>query len=107
MTKPVFSMFVSVLLIIVAVTPAFGASQKKRAPERHNTVIGGVTANSVTLIDDKTTRTLTITQFTEIHVNGQRATVADLKPEMTVTVVLGTDPTKASRINATGAPPKR
>jgi hypothetical protein len=39
-------------------------------------------------------------QFTEINVNGRRATAAELKPGMTVTAVLGTDPTKASRINA-------
>jgi hypothetical protein len=35
-------------------------------------------------------------------VNGQEATAVELKPGMTVTIALGTDPTKASRINATG-----
>jgi hypothetical protein len=38
------------------------------------------------------------------HVNGQRATLADLKPGMTMTVTIGTDPTHASRINAEGVP---
>ena len=107
MTKSSSSLLVAALLITVTLTHAFGASKKKKAPERHDTVIASVTGNSVTLIDDKTTRTLTITQFTEINVNGQRATVADLNPGMTVTFALGTDPTKASRINATGAPPKK
>ena len=44
---------------------------------------------------------LGITQFTEITVNGRKATAAELKPGMTVNVTLGTDPSKASRINAT------
>ena len=43
-----------------------------------------------------------ITQFTEINVNGRKATAAELKPGMTVNVSLGTDSAKASRINATG-----
>ena len=47
------------------------------------------------------TKTLTITQFTEINVNGRKATVAELKPGMIVNVTLGTDPSKVSRINAT------
>ncbi len=45
-----------------------------------------------------------MTQFTEINVNGQRATVADLRPGMVVNVTMDTDPTRASRINASGAP---
>jgi hypothetical protein len=54
------------------------------------------------VVDDKVTKTLTITQFTEINVNGRKAVVADLKPGMTVSVTLDTDPSRASRINATG-----
>jgi len=55
-----------------------------------------------TVAEDKNAKTLGITQFTEITVNGVKATAADLKPGMNVTVTLGTDPTKAARINATG-----
>ena len=45
-----------------------------------------------------------MTQFTEINVNGLRATAADLKPGMAVNVTIGMDPSQASRINASGAP---
>ena len=61
-----------------------------------------MTANSISVVDDKVTKTLTITQFTEINVKGRRATVADLKPGMTVSITLDTDPSRVSRINATG-----
>jgi hypothetical protein len=37
-------------------------------------------------------------------VNGQKGTIADLKPGMTVSVTIGVDPTQASRVVATGAP---
>jgi hypothetical protein len=50
--------------------------------------------------DEKTAKTLTVTQFTEVTLNGQKASFADLKPGMTVSVVLSS-PTQASRITAT------
>jgi hypothetical protein len=91
------------LLGLFAAAPAFGASKKKTEPKviKAPTIVS-VTATSVTVTEDKATKTLTINQFTEITVNGQKATAADLKPGMTVTIALGTDATKASRINATG-----
>jgi hypothetical protein len=69
-----------------------------------NPVIASVTPTAITVTEAKATKTYTVTQFTEITVNGQRATVADLKPGMTVNVTLGTDASRASRINASGAP---
>ena len=94
---------VVVLLGLLVVSPAFGASKKKTPPPQHQgPVISSVSANSITVAEEKTVRTFTITQFTEINVNGQKATIADLKPGMTVSITMGTDPTKASRINATG-----
>jgi hypothetical protein len=83
---------------------AFGASKKKPSPPSQvkGPTISSVTATSITVTDEKATKTLTINQFTEITVNGQRATASDLKPGMTVNVTLGTDPSKASRIVATG-----
>jgi hypothetical protein len=83
---------------------AFAASKKKPPPPPtiQAPTIHAVTADSITVKDSAGTKTLTMTQFTEINVNGRRATAADLKPGMTVTVTLGTDATKASRINATG-----
>jgi len=95
---------IAISLSLLALTPAFGASKKKppAAPVIQGPTIASVTATSVTITESKTAKTLTIDQFTEITVNGQRATAAELKPGMTVNVTLGTDPTKASRINATG-----
>ena len=95
---------VAVLLGLLTTGAAFGASKKKAAPPAQSKppTISAVTATSITVTEEKITKTLTINQFTEINVNGQRATAADLKPGMTVNVTLGTDPSKASRINATG-----
>jgi hypothetical protein len=95
---------VCALLVVVTIAPAFGAGRKKSTPaaEHHETVISSVGPNTVTISDNKTTKTLTVTRFTEINVNGQKATMVDLKPRMTVNVILGTDPTVASRISAVG-----
>ena len=78
---------------------------KKTTPVAyHQPTISSVTGNAITVSDQNTTKTLTVTQFTEITVNGQRASVADLKPGMTVSITIGTDPSRAARINATGVP---
>jgi hypothetical protein len=94
----------ALLLGMLLSSAAFGGSKKKPSPPPQNPAptIASVTANSITVAEGKTTRTLLITQFTEITVNGLRAAVADLKPGMTVSFVISTDATKASRINATG-----
>lgn len=102
MTKLRF-LLLAVFLGTLTLSPAFGASKKKPAPpEIQAPVIASVTATSITITEGKAAKTLTISQFTEIFVNGVKATVADLKPGMNVSVTLGTDPTKANRINATG-----
>jgi hypothetical protein len=97
---------VSALLVVSATPPAFAGSKKKKAaPAQYQApVISSVTGNTITVSEEKTARTFIITQFTEINVNGQRAAVADLKPGMTASVTTGIDPTRASRVNATGAP---
>ena len=96
---------VSILLVIVTIAPAFGAGKKKKeTPAHHDTVISSVTGNAITVTDDKATRAFTITQFTEINVNGQKGTIAELKPGMTVSVTIATDPLRASRVNASGVP---
>jgi hypothetical protein len=87
----------------LVISPALGGSRKKpEAPLIQGPVIASVTATSITISEGKTARTLIITQFTEITVNGIRATAAELKPGMNVSVTLGTDPTRVSRVNATG-----
>lgn len=95
---------VAVCLGMLAANPAFGASKKKPSPppQSQAPTITSVSANSITVTEAKVSKTLIITQFTEITVNGQRATAADLKAGMIVSITLGTDPSKASRINATG-----
>jgi hypothetical protein len=98
---------VSVFLFALAVTPALAGSKKKKAsptPKYQPPVISSVTGNTITVTEEKTTRAFTVTQFTEITVNGQRASIADLKPGMTVNVTIGMDRSQASRINATGVP---
>jgi hypothetical protein len=109
MKKSSFSgLIISALVAVLIVSPALGAGTKtfkpKPVPTPQPTVITNVTPTAVTVTDEKGTKTYTINQFTEITVNGQRATAADLKPAMTVTLTMGTDPTKASRIVAADAP---
>ena len=106
MRKSLFALLVvSALIAIITTTSAFAGSRKKKTiPPPQPTLISNVSGNAITVSDDKITRTFVMTQFTEINVNGQRATVADLKPGMVVNVTIGTDPTRASRINANGAP---
>ena len=84
---------------------AKGRGRKKRtpAPTPHAIVIANIGANSITVTDENTTKTVTVTQFTEITVNGRRATFADLKPGMVVSLTLSS-PTQASRVVATTAP---
>jgi hypothetical protein len=105
--KNICFIVVSVLLVVSATPPALAGSKKKKAtpaPQYQAPVIANVTGNTITVNEEKTARTFIITQFTEINVNGQRAAVADLKPGMTASVTIGVDPTRASRINATGVP---
>jgi hypothetical protein len=93
------------LLAIVGASPTFGFEKKKKgstpAPRPHETIISNVTPTAITVSDNKGAKTFTITQFTEINVNGRKGTAADLKPGMIVNVALGTDAAKASRITAT------
>src|SRR5438045_113208 len=98
---------ISILLVALVNPPAFAGSKKKKttAPPLYQApVISSVTGNTITVSEEKTARTFIITQFTEINVNGQRAAIADLKPGMTVSVTIGVDPSRASRVVATGVP---
>src|SRR6266496_5576041 len=106
MRKSLFAfLVVSALIAIITTTSAFGGGRKKKTtPPPQPTLISKVSGNAITVSDDKITRTLVLTQFTEINVNGQRGIVADLKPGMVVNVTMGTDPARASRINASGVP---
>jgi hypothetical protein len=97
---------VSVLLVASMSAPAFAERKKKvsPAPKYQASVISSVTGNTITVTQDKVTRAFTITPFSEITVNGQRATIANLKPGMAVSITIGVDPSQASRVVATGVP---
>ena len=82
-----------------------GGRKKKVSPaEQHDHVIANVTANSITVTNQKETRTFIVTPFIEINVNGQKGTIADLKSGMRVNITIGVDPTRAGRIVASGPP---
>ena len=100
--RRIFVVLVS-LTMLLPITGFAGSSKKKPSPPPmiQSPTIAAVTADSITVKEAQVTKTLTITQFTEINVNGRKATVAELKPGMIVNVTLGTDPSKVSRINAT------
>jgi hypothetical protein len=93
-----------ILLCIVLsfgfIAPGFAKAKKSPPPTPHEIVISSISGNTITITDDKTAKTVTVTQFTEITVNGQKATFADLKPGMGVNLTLN-GPTQASRITAT------
>jgi hypothetical protein len=96
---------ISALLLVM---PASGLAGSKKAkatpvPLPAEPVITNVVPDAVTVSDDKGSKTYVVTQFTEISINGQRATVAELKPGMKTKVVIGTDAAHASRITATSA----
>lgn len=57
-----------------------------------------------TITDNNVPKTYAITQFTEILFKGQRSTLAALQPGMSVSITLGSDATKAARINASDPP---
>ena len=78
------------------------AKPRKKAtpPPVHETVISSVSGNTVTITDEKTSKTVTVTQFTEVIINGAKAKLDDLRPGMVVNLTLSS-PTQASRITAT------
>jgi hypothetical protein len=102
MKKTIFFPLVIFVVLAFVTAPTVSAGRKKKAtpPPVRETVISSITPNAITITEDKTTKTVAITQFTEIALNGRKATVADLKPGMLVSLTLA-DPSRASRISAT------
>ena len=101
-TSTALRITICTFLAVSFVTPCFAKGRKKAtpAPTPHAIVISSITTNSVTVTDEKTTKTVTVTPFTEVTINGQKANFTDLKPGMTVQLGLS-GPTQASRITAT------
>ena len=98
--------FTCTLIQMFGPDPGFAAGRKKKvsSAEQHEPVISNITANSITVTNQKETRTFIVTPFIEINVNGQKGTIADLKSGMKVNVTIGVDPTRAGRIVASGPP---
>ena len=81
-----------------------GNKDAKSAPEPQRTTISLISGSSITISTGKETKTYTINQETEIQLKGNRATVADLKPGMRVSVTPGVDAALAGVILASDAP---
>lgn len=97
---------VAAAAVLFAAAPGRAADKKKakKEPEPVTSTIAAINGNTVDVTTGTATRSLKVTQFTEVRLNGQRASAADLKPGMTVSeVILGADPSVASRINASGS----
>lgn len=96
----------SLTIIVCALTafclagPAVAKPKKKGPPPVQQTVISSISGNTVTITDEKTAKTVTVTPFTEVLINGAKAKLDDLKPGMVVSLTLSS-PTQASRITAT------
>jgi len=89
------------LLTCSIAAPSFAKVTKKATPAPvHEPTITNVSGNTITVTDDKSARAINVSSVTEVIVNGQKGTVADLKPGMTVALTLS-GPTQASRIVAT------
>ena len=105
---------IACVLLSIPTTVSSGSSLKYKTPPptHHQSVIAAVTSSSVTVTNqtlsdkgkllDKKSQTFAITRYTEINVNSQRATAADLKPGMKVKVTAAMDRSQAARIDANG-----
>ena len=93
----------ALLLVSLMAAPADGRTPRrsgKASPSPTGPVISVVSGNSITVTDEKSAKAVTVSPLTEVTINGQKAGIADLKPGMTVSLVLSS-PTQASRIAAT------
>ena len=111
MRKPHLLLRISVVFIacVVGATGSFAKEKKrkKKPQDSHPTLITAITADAITIREAKAEKTVPITSSTEIYVRDKKADLAALQPGMAVSVTLAMDGDKASRINATDAPPVR
>src|SRR5947209_19550292 len=95
------TLFTALFVCPFALAPTFAAAKGKHTPiPVYETVITSVNPDSIVITANKVPKTYTVTQFTEVTVNGQKSALADLKPGMMVSVTLS-DSTHLSRISAT------
>jgi hypothetical protein len=105
MRKVSFRMFLALTILAVVVAgPARAAGKKKPAPEPVRPFISAVNVGSVTVTTGATTKTLALKSNSEVLINGQKASPADLKTGMIVNNLgVGTDPAVVSRISVADA----
>jgi hypothetical protein len=89
------------LTLRFAVSPVLGGAKHEKGtpPPRYQAVITTVTPAGITITENNATRTFAVRRFTEVTIDGKRATAAELRPGMMVSVTLA-DPLSLSRITA-------
>jgi len=105
MKKSLLSFSILVLLTFGLTVALRADSKPKPTPfPPHHTVIGSISADSITINMYSGSKTYKIDKFTAITLLGNTATTNDLKPGMKVSVVAGADPGTAAEINASNPP---
>jgi hypothetical protein len=99
MTKLLVSTGFVMLVFAVADAPNAFSGPRNPPARRHQTLISNVSPTSITIQEDSGPKTFVITNFTEVVIDGQRATVVDLRRGMRVSIDLD-DPLHAHRISA-------
>jgi len=106
--KRILLFTLTLLLALAFIMPnrVHAAAKPSPTPVKHfHTVIGSVSADSITVQEPKATKTYKIDKYTRITYEGKTSTAADLKTGMRVSVSASTDPTVAEVITAS-EPPK-
>jgi hypothetical protein len=78
--------------------------EPKETPEAQHTTIALISGDTISIAAGKETKTYKIDQQTQIELKGVRATVADLKPGMRVSITPGVDASLAGYILAADPP---
>lgn len=88
-------------MLAIALLMSLNSAWAKKPPiaRRHQTIISNISPTSVTIQEDSGPKTFAVTAFTEITVNDQRASIADLRNGMRVSVILA-DPTRLRQLKA-------
>ncbi|MGB8354377.1 MAG: hypothetical protein WCD79_10845 [Chthoniobacteraceae bacterium] len=107
MKKSLFSLVTLAALFAFLFTTALHAADPKAKPTPfvpHHTVIGSISADSITINTFTGSKTYKIDKFTTITLLGNDAKTSDLKPGMKVSVTVGSDPAIAASISASNPP---
>jgi len=107
MNKVTFRVALICAVVVTSLLSSVDAAEKKKpTPEPVRPFLSAVNGDSITVTTGQSAKTMTLKPNSEIVVNGQKATAADLKTGMLVSSVgAGTDATVVSRISVADAPP--